>query len=51
MRKMLAAEFCKDKAGKCFTIPASQKILSDILGQKAKDDDPTTQKNLGKLSR
>ena len=41
------AKLFKDKMGKYFIIPASQKSLSDILGQKAKDDAPMTQKNLG----
>ena len=29
-------ELCKDKVGKCFITPASQKGLKDSLGQKLK---------------
>lgn len=41
------AKLYKDKVGKSFIIPAPQKSLSDILGQKAEGNAPMTQRKLG----
>lgn len=46
-------EFYQDKVGSPsqFLLHKKKKSLSDILGQKAEDDAPRTQRNLGRLSR
>jgi hypothetical protein len=43
----LPAEVCQDKMSSPFLFPVSQKGLSGILGYKATDDAPMTQRNLG----
>jgi hypothetical protein len=44
--KKSTAKLYKDKVGKSFIIPASQKSLLDILAQKAEDDAPLLQRKL-----
>lgn len=44
-------EFFQNKVRKSYSVPPSQESLTNILWQKAKDDYPTTQRNLWKLSR
>lgn len=45
------AEFCQDRVSKSFVFPASQKCLSDALGQKAKDGCTSVRDNSGELFR
>ena len=51
-QRTLTAKLWQDKVEKSFTVPASQKNLSDILGQYVEAmDAPMLQRNRGWLSR
>jgi hypothetical protein len=45
--RKLTVKFCKDNVGKSIIIPASQKYLSDIMGQNTEQEALMTQRNFG----